>query len=217
MRNEKGQFIKGHKYLEGSEKGRFKKGILIMRNEKGQFIKGHKYLEGSEKGRFKKGYKPSEKTVQVARDRMILMNEKDNPSKRPEVKEKMRIAKLGTKWNESQRKKLSGENSSKWKGGITNDKKQYKKIKKHEYRSRKFKADGKYSLEEWLGLKKKYNYMCLCCKRYEPEIVLSVDHIIPLSSGGSNNIDNIQPLCCECNSIKNIKIIDFRGIYAKII
>ena len=46
--------------------------------------------------------------------------------------------------------------------------------------------------------------------KQEPFIKLSVDHIVPLSLGGSNDISNIQPLCRACNSIKWAKIIDFR-------
>ena len=39
---------------------------------------------------------------------------------------------------------------------------------------------------------------------------LTVDHIVPLALGGSNTIDNIQPLCSACNGIKGCETTDYR-------
>ena len=76
--------------------------------------------------------------------------------------------------------------------------------------ARKRQAGGTFTQEEWESLCAYYNYTCLCCGKREPEIELTVDHIVPLSQGGSNSLGNLQPLCRSCNSRKRTRTIDYR-------
>jgi len=60
-------------------------------------------------------------------------------------------------------------------------------------------------------IKKRDNYKCrLCgiCIEDEPNILLEIDHIIPLSKGGMTTYDNLQTLCWKCNRAKGAKILD---------
>ena len=85
-----------------------------------------------------------------------------------------------------------------------------KRFTNQRYKARKKGASGLHTFEQWLELKILYNFMCLCCKKFEPQVKLTEDHIIPLSFSGSDFIENIQPLCQSCNTRKLTKIIDYR-------
>jgi 5-methylcytosine-specific restriction endonuclease McrA len=74
-------------------------------------------------------------------------------------------------------------------------------------RALEYQAQGSYTIEQFQELCKHYGNKCLCCSKKEK---LTVDHVIPLSKGGSNDIDNIQPLCMTCNRKKGTKTTDYR-------
>jgi hypothetical protein len=76
-------------------------------------------------------------------------------------------------------------------------------------RERIKKYGGLHSISEWENLKIQFNFTCPSCKKLEPEIKLTRDHILPLSMGGTDNIENIQPLCSICNSKKHTQTIKY--------
>ena len=79
-------------------------------------------------------------------------------------------------------------------------------------RALKVNAVGQHTEAEWQELCRKYNYLCLACLKNK---FLTRDHIVPLSKGGTDFIDNIQPLCMSCNTSKYTKTIDYRINFVK--
>jgi len=62
---------------------------------------------------------------------------------------------------------------------------------------------AKPSKDDWGTIKEKYGYRCASCGRQEPDVKLSPDHRIPRSRNGSNDLENWQPLCEQCNNMKS--------------
>lgn len=77
------------------------------------------------------------------------------------------------------------------------------------YQARKWAAEGSCTRAEWEAILERYapNGCCPACGQ---QVALTMDHVIPLSLGGTNDISNLQPLCNRCNAVKGQKIVDFR-------
>jgi hypothetical protein len=59
-------------------------------------------------------------------------------------------------------------------------------------------------------IKNRDNYTCCNCgnsTHVEPNLLLEIDHIIPISKGGCTVEENLQTLCWKCNRAKSNKIL----------
>ncbi len=97
---------------------------------------------------------------------------------------------------------------------IRNQQKIYAKInpdianaRSHRRRAKQ-RAGGSYTEREWQTLLLITGGLCVCCSSISK---LEVDHIVPLARGGSNSIENIQPLCRTCNASKGAQTINYLG------
>lgn len=78
---------------------------------------------------------------------------------------------------------------------------------KHAYKARKRAAPGRYRAAEWAMLLQWFGDRCLRCGATSRIVV---DHVVALAAGGTNYIENLQPLCLPCNSSKQDRCHDYR-------
>jgi len=74
----------------------------------------------------------------------------------------------------------------------------------HRYRGLKNAARGEFSSSDLHVLMDRQNGLCFYC--FQSLTVITVDHFIPLSRGGSNEPKNLRLACKSCNSSKSNKL-----------
>lgn len=77
----------------------------------------------------------------------------------------------------------------------------------HARRARKQNAEGRYTAQDIDLLLLKQHNRCVGCRVSFNLTKHTVDHIVPLSKGGSNWSSNLQLLCGPCNDSKGAKFM----------
>lgn len=55
-------------------------------------------------------------------------------------------------------------------------------------------------------------FRCYLCKKVFEASDLQVDHIVPVSRGGTHTRDNVATACGHCNASKGAKLLEEMGI-----
>ena len=83
------------------------------------------------------------------------------------------------------------------------------RTKRARHRALKLSAPGvPYTATEFRALCDESSWQCSYCPTILDVITIQADHVIPLSRGGSNGIENIAVSCGPCNSSKNNTPLD---------
>lgn len=136
----------------------------------------------------------------------------NNPEKHKEIarktyyKNREKILLRNREWAEKHPEKMR-EMKGKW----DRSHRDHKRLDTIKYREKKKQLIHKYTLQEWKEKLVKTTGICPMCNKYVGIEKLTLDHIIPVSKapmGFVYSIDDVQPLCKECNSKKNNKIKD---------
>lgn len=80
------------------------------------------------------------------------------------------------------------------------------RTREHRRRARKHANGGDFTPAEWAALCNHFGNVCLSCGSGD----ITIDHVLPLSKGGRNDIANLQPLCKGCNVSKGQRHVDYR-------
>lgn len=75
-----------------------------------------------------------------------------------------------------------------------------RKVSEFRYRALEMGAAGKSTVEQIAARVAYYGWLCWLCRG--PWVGKHVDHVIPLSKGGSNWPANLRPICRSCNTSK---------------
>lgn len=155
-----------------------------------------KYWENPEKAREdrRNGY-----ARQVATEKGKLKRFED--VRNWKLNNKYRVRELGRKYQEKLRKENPEKVKEAWNKYYLSHKVEMS-IKAH---SRRVAGSISYTSEEWISRCEEFNDCCAFCLIKFPRNELTVEHFLPISKNGGNEIENIIPACRSCNAHKHNK------------
>ncbi len=75
-------------------------------------------------------------------------------------------------------------------------------------RRAQIKATYALTVAEWQNLLERCSYRCSYCGR--SDVPMTIDHIVPISKGGTHELANVTPACSSHNSSRGAKrLVDF--------
>lgn len=77
-------------------------------------------------------------------------------------------------------------------------------VRQSKFKRRAHELRGSFSSQDWHRLLSRYGHKCAYCSN---DGEMTVDHVVPLSRGGTNTIGNILPACRSCNGRKHARFI----------
>jgi 5-methylcytosine-specific restriction endonuclease McrA len=128
------------------------------------------------------------------KERIRIRNQKRYAQKRDLITERNR------RWREANPEKVKGF-GKKWKA--QNPVKVA--VWRNKRRSNKLKNESHHTAEDLIAILKAQGYRCVYCQANLKKVKKHIDHVKPLSKGGSNGRENIQYLCGSCNLAKSAK------------
>jgi len=100
------------------------------------------------------------------------------------------------------------EYHDKWKADNPERIRAFWKDNTNKRRAMKASAEGSYSYPEFLSICDDAGWLCVYCGCRLDVETATADHMVPLSRGGANCIENITLACRSCNSKKHDKTVD---------
>ena len=74
------------------------------------------------------------------------------------------------------------------------------------YHAKRRAVSGNFTIAEWNLLLVIFAFRCAYC--WQKGLKLGIDHVVPVSKGGTSFIENVLPSCLSCNSRKGNKLFD---------